>query len=128
VAQQVGTVEEYLDGFPDDIQQILRRIRQIFAERVPDAGDKISYQMPTVTMDGQSLVYYAAWKQHIGMYPIPIADEALESRILPCRGSKDGVKFSYRKPMPYDLIGQIADLLVRRRLDDELDPLNVRSP
>jgi len=122
VAQSAADIEEYIGGFPDEIGEILRRIRQIFADRVPDAGEKISYQMPTVTMDGQSLVYFAAWKQHIGMYPIPVADEALESRIAPYRAAKDTVKFVYRKPIPYDLIEQIADLMVSRRLDSELDP------
>ena len=120
-------VENYITGFSDDIQQILRRIRQIFADRVPGAGEKISYQMPTVTMDGQPLVYFAGWKQHIGMYPIPVAEESLESRITPYRGSKDTVKFTYRKPIPYDLIEQIAELMVRRRLDEELDPTTGRN-
>jgi len=122
VAPTAADVEQYLAGFPDDIQQILQRIRQIFADRVPDAGETISYQMPTVTMDGKYLVYFAAWKQHIGMYPIPVAGEALESRIGPYRAAKDTVKFMYRKPIPYDLIEQIADLLVRRRLESEMDP------
>ena len=91
-------------------------------DRVPDAGETISYQMPTVTMDGKYLVYFAAWKQHIGMYPIPVAGEALENRIAPYRGAKDAVKFLYKKPIPYDLIEQIADLLVSRRLERDLRP------
>ena len=93
---------------------------------MPEAGEKISYQMPTVTMDGQALVYYAAWKQHIGMYPIPLADEALEARIAPYRAAKDTVKFTYRKPIPYDLIETGRQLLVRRRLDSENDPVQNR--
>ena len=118
VAQAAADVEDYIAGFSDETQQILRRIRQIFADRVPDAGEKISYQMPSVTMDGSYLVYFAAWKQHIGMYPIPVAERALESRIGPYRGAKDAVKFGYKKPIPYDLIEEIADLLVRRRLEN----------
>ena len=124
MAQSAADVEDYIAGYPDDIQQILRRIRRIFADRVPDAGEKISYQMPSVTMGGSYLVYFAAWKQHIGMYPIPIAEQALESRIAVYRGAKDAVKFGYNKPSPYDLIEQIADLLVRRRLDSEPAPGN----
>jgi uncharacterized protein YdhG (YjbR/CyaY superfamily) len=122
VAYTAADVDDYIAGYPDEIQDILRRIRQVFADVVPNAGEKISYQMPTVTMDGQSLVYFAAWKQHIGMYPIPVAEQALESRIAPYRGAKDAVKFGYRKPIPYDLIAQIAELLVQRRLASELDP------
>ena len=122
MAESAVDVDDYIAGFSDEIQQILRRIQRIFEDRVPAAGEKISYQMPTVTMDDRALVYYAAWKQHIGMYPIPVAGDELESRITPYRGAKDAVKFVYRRPIPYDLIEDIAELLIRRRVDSELDP------
>ena len=124
MAQQVGTVEDYVAGFPDDIQQILRHIRQVFVDRVPDAGEKISYQMPTVTMSGEALLYYAAWKQHLGMYPIPRAEPALEEQLAPYRAAKDTVRFAYRKPIPYELIEKMVAMLVRRRLVSENDPQN----
>ena len=114
---QTGTVEDYIRGFPEDTQDVLREIQRRIAGIVPAVGEKISYQMPTVTMSGESLVYYAAWKRHIGMYPIPRAEAALEARIAPYRAAKDSVRFPYTSPIPYDLIADVVAMLVQRRLD-----------
>ena len=123
MAEQSGVVEDYIDSYPMDIQVILREIRRRASAVVPEVGEKMSYQMPTVTMQGSSLFYYAAWKQHIGMYPIPPAEAALEAQIAPYRASKDTVRFTYKKPIPYELIENVVAMLVRRRLDSENDPL-----
>ena len=109
------SVDEYIDGCPSDVQEILRRIRQVLHDAVPRSGETISYQMPTITMDGQALVYFAAWKKHIGMYPIPVADDDLEREIAPHRAAKDAVRFPYAREIPYDLIGRIGALLVEQR-------------
>ena len=122
MAEQAGSVEEYIQGYPDDVQAILWEIRRRISGIVPDSGETISYQMPTVTMSGEYLVYYAAWKQHIGMYPIPTAEPALEERLAPYRAAKDAVRFTYRKPIPYDLIDDMVAMMVRHRLDSENDP------
>jgi uncharacterized protein YdhG (YjbR/CyaY superfamily) len=127
MAAQSGTVEDYVRGYPEDVQVVLEEIRRRISAIVPEAGEKISYQMPTVTMEGQSLVYYAAWKRHIGMYPIPSADAALEARIAPYRTAKDAVKFTYSKPIPYELIEEVVALLVRRRIESESDPQRGKS-
>ena len=122
MAEQAGSVEEYILGYPDDVRTILRELRRRIGDVVPGAGEKISYRMPTVTMDGQALLYYAAWKQHIGMYPIPSAEPSLEQRLAPYRAAKDAVRFTYKKPIPYDLIDDMVEMLVRHRLDSENDP------
>jgi uncharacterized protein YdhG (YjbR/CyaY superfamily) len=109
------SVDEYISGYPDDVQAVLRRIRQVLHDVVPGAGDKISYQMPTITMDGQSLVYFAAWKKHIGMYPIPVRDDDLEREIAPYRAATDTVRFPFSQEIPYGLIGRIGALLVEMR-------------
>jgi uncharacterized protein YdhG (YjbR/CyaY superfamily) len=119
MAEPTGTVEDYIRGHPAEIQDTLREIRRRIGGIVPEPGEKISYQMPTVTMSGESLLYYAAWKQHIGMYPIPPAEPALEEQLAPYRAAKDTVRFSYKKPIPYELIEEVVAMLVRRRLDSE---------
>ena len=96
MATQTGTVEAYLRGYPQDVQDILEEIRRRSGVIVPEAGEKISYQMPTVTMEGRALVYYA---------------------------TKDRVMFTYRKPIPYALIVDVVALLVRRRWESENDPV-----
>ncbi|MBA3339663.1 MAG: DUF1801 domain-containing protein [Geodermatophilaceae bacterium] len=115
MAARFASIDDYIHSFPDDVQLILEQVRVTIRSAVPDAGEKISYQMPTITLDDQSLVYFAGWKHHIGLYPIPRADDALEAEIAPYRGSKDTVKFPLREPMPYDLIARLTTLLVTRR-------------
>ena len=122
--EQTGTVEDYIRGYPEDIRDVLRELQRRIGAIVPDVGEKISYQIPTVTMGGQPLVYYAAWKQHIGMYPIPPAEPALEEQIAPYRAAKDTVRFTYKKPIPYELIEDMVAMVVLRRLDSENDPQN----
>jgi uncharacterized protein YdhG (YjbR/CyaY superfamily) len=122
MADHSGTVDDYIRGYPADVQGILREIQRRIAVLVPAAGEKISYQMPTVTMSGEALLYYAAWKQHIGMYPIPPAGPALEQQLAPYRAAKDTVRFTYKKPIPYELIDDVVAMLVSRRLDSANDP------
>ena len=107
-----------------DIQDILSELQRRIGAIVPDVGEKISYQMPTVTMSGEALLYYAAWKQHIGMYPIPPAEPELEAQIAPYRAAKDTVRFPYKKPIPYDLIDAMVAMLVSRRLTSANDSQN----
>ena len=115
MAATFSSIGDYIASYPEDVQVILEQVRATIRAAVPDAGEKISYQMPTITLDEQSLVYFAGWKHHIGLYPIPRADEPLESELKPYRGAKDAVKFPLREPMPHDLIGRLTELLVTRR-------------
>lgn len=102
-----ASVEEYIARFPPDVAEILERIRMIAREAVPGSGETISYQMPTVTVDDQALLYYAGWAKHIGIYPIPRFDEPLESEVAPYRAAKDSLRLPLNRPMPYDLIARI---------------------
>lgn len=83
------------------------------------ADEVISYQMPTVRLDGQRLIHFAAWKHHIALYPpIPTVEEPLEQQLAPARDAKSTVKFPLKEPIPYDVIERVVALLVRRRLDE----------
>jgi uncharacterized protein YdhG (YjbR/CyaY superfamily) len=86
---------------------------------VPAAGETISYQMPTITFNGRYLVYFAAWKHHLSLYPVPTADDAFEQELAPYRASKGTVKFPIGKPIPYDLIERLVALLLEQRVDSE---------
>lgn len=110
-----ATIDDYIASYPEEVQTILQGVRRAIRAAVPEPGETISYQMPTITMDGSALVYFAAWKHHIGMYPIPGADGQLERDLAPYRGAKDAVKFAYRNPIPYELIERVTELLVARR-------------
>ncbi|TCN28844.1 uncharacterized protein YdhG (YjbR/CyaY superfamily) [Kribbella orskensis] len=109
------SVEEYIASFPDDVQAILQKVRQTIRAAVPDPGEKISYQIPTITLDGKSLLYFSGWKAHISVYPIPPLDDALAQEITPYRSGKGTLKFPLDRPIPYDLITRLTQAFVTAR-------------
>jgi uncharacterized protein YdhG (YjbR/CyaY superfamily) len=117
MARQFATIDDYISSFPEDVQTILQKVRRAIRNAAPAAGETISYQMPTITLDGRDLVYFGAWKHHVGLYPIPTADEAFERELAPYRASKSTVRFPLRDPIPYDLIERLAAFRVKERLD-----------
>jgi len=117
VANQFANIDDYISSFPEGVQTILEEVRRIIRNVVPAAEETISYQMPTITLNGRHLVYFAAWKHHISLYPIPRGDEAFEQELAPYRASKGTARFPLRKPIPYDLIERLVALLVKQRVD-----------
>lgn len=87
MAAKFANIDEYIRLFPDEVQEILEQIRRTIRNAVPTADEVISYQMPTIRLDGQRLVHFAAWKHHVAIYPpIPTAEEPLEQeRAVPGR-------------------------------------------
>jgi uncharacterized protein YdhG (YjbR/CyaY superfamily) len=109
------TVDEYLAGLPDDVRARVQEVRRVVHQVVPDAGETISYAMPTFTLDGQPLVHVAAWKRHIGVYPLPPLDPELDAAVAPYRGTKDALKLPYTQPLPGELLARVLEVLVERR-------------
>lgn len=101
------TIDEYIAGFPADIQDKLQKIRQTVREAAPGAEEAIKYQMPTFTLNG-NLVHFAAFKQHIGFYPAPTGIEEFKDELSAYKGAKGSVQFPLDKPIPYDLISRIV--------------------
>jgi uncharacterized protein YdhG (YjbR/CyaY superfamily) len=110
MADPVSDVEAYIAGFPEQAQEVLREIRRTIFAVLPDAGETISYHIPTVTMGGQSLVHYAGWKHHVSLYPLPV--DLVEAQ--PYLSGAATAKFPFAKPIPYALIGRIALALAQR--------------
>jgi uncharacterized protein YdhG (YjbR/CyaY superfamily) len=117
VAEKFATVDDYIGSFPPDVRAILREVRSTILKVVPSAEETISYQMPSVVLDGRHLVYFAAWKHHVGLYPIPAADGAFERELAPYRASKGTVRFPLGQPVPYGLVERMVALLVAQRGD-----------
>ena len=97
------TINEYIQSFPDDIQIILKKIRQTIRKAAPEATETISYQMPAFKLNG-NLVWFAAFKNHIGFYPIPSGIEAFKEEAFPYAAGNRTLQFPLDKPIPYDLI------------------------
>ena len=111
----MSEIDEYIDGFPDDVREILRRVRAAIVGQVPGAQEKIRYGMPAVMLGGRYAIHYAAWKKHIGLYPVATAPEPLESQLAPYRAAKDSINFPYSKPIPYELVTRTAEFLRDRQ-------------
>jgi uncharacterized protein YdhG (YjbR/CyaY superfamily) len=90
----------------------LKRIRAIVKRAVPDAEETVGYRMPAFRR-GRIFMYYAAFKEHIGIYP-PVKDKALAKALLPYRAGKGNLRFPLDRPMPYPLIARIAKALARQ--------------
>ncbi len=110
-----GTVDEYIASFPAEVREVLNEVRRTIHAAVPNAGEKISYQMPTITLDGTSLLHFSGWKTHLAIYPIPPTDPALTKALTPYHSGKGTLKFPLNKPIPYDLITRVAKAFVRQR-------------
>lgn len=110
-----ASVDEYIESFPADVRGVLEEVRRTIHAVVPAAGEKISYQIPTITLDGKSLMYFSGWKEHISVYPIPPLDAALAADIEPYRSGKGTLKFPLSQPIPYDLIIRLTQAFVAAR-------------
>lgn len=110
-----ATVEDYLAGFDEPAQSLLRQVREAILRGMPGSTETIRYGMPAVMLDGRYGLHFAGWKSHVGLYPVPVLGDDLEPQVAPYRSTKDALKFRYAKPIPFDLIERVARELVARR-------------
>ena len=108
-------IDEYIAGFPEEIQAILEKIRATIRRAVPEAEEAIKYQMPTFTLKG-NLLHFAAWKNHVGLYPAPTGIERFKDELSAYPSAKGSVQFPLDQPIPYGLIGEIAKFRAEENL------------
>ena len=109
-----GTIDEYIAGFPVQTQRGLEQIRAIVKKTVPDARETISYGIPTFNLNGRYLVYFAGYKQHISIYPVPSGNREFEKEFASYNTSGKGtIQFPLDKPIPHDLVVKIVKYLVK---------------
>ena len=105
------TVDEYIMQFPAEIQEKLKKLREVIKESAPEAQEKISWGMATFVLHG-NLVHFAAFKNHIGFYPSPSGIDNFKEELSEFKGSKGTVQFPLTKPIPYELISKIVKFRV----------------
>jgi uncharacterized protein YdhG (YjbR/CyaY superfamily) len=110
-SQRPPDIDGYISQFPADVQAVLEEVRETIRSAAPDAREVISYQMPAFKQHG-ILVYFAAWKKHIGLYPPIAGDKALEKAVARYAGPKGNLQFPLDEPIPFDLIKRIVKLRV----------------
>lgn len=101
------TVDEYHAGFSTEVQKILEHMRQLIVKAAPRATETISYNIPAFKIN-KVLVYYAAYKKHIGFYPTPAALAAFKEKLSKYKTSKGAVQFPIHEPLPAALIKAIV--------------------
>jgi len=109
------TIDEYIKTFPKETQKILREVRATIKAAAPEAEEKISYQMPTFFLNG-NLIHFAAFKNHIGIYPTPSGTEAFKDEISKYQGAKGSIRLPTNEPMPLKLISRIVKFRVAENL------------
>lgn len=105
-------MDEYISSFPENIQAILYKLREVIRESAPEAEETISYGMPTFKLNG-NLVHFAAYKNHIGFYPTPSAIIAFKEELSSYKQAKGSVQFPIDGPIPFGLVKQIVEFRVK---------------
>jgi uncharacterized protein YdhG (YjbR/CyaY superfamily) len=114
--KSIHNVDEYINGFPPNARTILGKIRAAIQKAAPDAEESISYGMPAYKFNGRPLVYFAAFKNHVGFYATPTGHAAFAEDLARYKQGKGSVQFPIDKPMPLDLITRIVEFRVAENL------------
>jgi uncharacterized protein YdhG (YjbR/CyaY superfamily) len=101
-------IDDYIAGFPPDVQEILEKIRATIHKAAPGAEERISYQIPTFTLKGQYVIYFAAFSKHVSVYPAPRGAAEFKETLSAYEGGKGTVRFPLDKRIPFGLISKIV--------------------
>lgn len=114
---QITTADEYIASFPKEVQQLMEQVRSTILQAAPDAEETISYGMPAYKTNGKPLVYFAAFKNHIGFYATPSGHTEFAEELSKYKQGKGSVQFPLNKPIPLELISRI----VKFRMEENLN-------
>jgi uncharacterized protein YdhG (YjbR/CyaY superfamily) len=103
-------IDEYIAGFPEEVQQILQQVRATIRQAAPEAEETISYAIPTFKLAGKYLIYFAGHTSHVGLYPVPAAGGELAEEISRYQAGKGTLRFPLDRPIPFDLITKVVKL------------------
>lgn len=110
------TIDEYIAAQPADVQEILQKVREVVRTAVPTATETITYGMPTFKLAG-NVIHFGVAKHHLGFYPAPSGITAFATELAQYKSSKGAVQFPFDQPIPYELIGKIAQFRAAENLE-----------
>jgi uncharacterized protein YdhG (YjbR/CyaY superfamily) len=122
MATTPATIDEYIASYPVEVRSILERIRALVNQAAPGALEQIKYGMPAIAIEGRHTIYFAAWKRHVGVYPVHKAPSALERDLEEYRSDKDTVKFPFKKPVDWELVERLITFLTTSESHAGKDP------
>ncbi len=111
------TVDQYIQNFPTEVQEILQKIRRIGKEVAPGVTEKVSYGVLSLRIQSGAFAYYGGYKKHVSVYPIPPGPTAFAKKIAPYIKGKGTLQFPLDRPIPFDLIKEVFQLLYTARLE-----------
>ncbi len=117
--RKFNSIEEYIDASPRNVRDILQELRQTIKGAAPEAEETISYQMPAFKLNG-ILVWFAAFKNHIGFYPKVSAVEAFKEKLVRYKVSKGTIQFPLKEPIPYELVTEIVKFRVKENCSKQI--------
>ena len=113
-------IDEYISGFPRDVQEILNELRGTIKKAAPDAEESISYDIPAFKIRGRVLIYFAGYKNHIGLYPAPRGKEAFKEELSLYKGGKGTIQFPLSQPMPLQLVARIVKFRLKENEEKQM--------
>jgi uncharacterized protein YdhG (YjbR/CyaY superfamily) len=123
-----GNIDAYIGRFTPGVQKILERIRLTVREAAPGASETISYGMPAFKYKGNILIYFAGYKNHIGLYATPSGHKAFEKELSKYKQGKGSVQFPIDKPMPLELISRIVKFRIQLQENASDLPSSLAAP
>ena len=105
---KIASIDEFIASYPKEVQDILQQIRQAIQKAAPEAKEKISYGIPTFTLNGKNLIHFSAYDKHIGLYPGAQAVADFADKLTEYETSKGTIRFPLDKPIPFDLVDKIT--------------------
>jgi uncharacterized protein YdhG (YjbR/CyaY superfamily) len=111
-----NTIDDYIAGFPPEVQVILEKLRATIRKAAPDAEEAIKYRLPTFVLRG-NLVHFGAFKNHIGFYATPTGNMEFREELSAYKGAKGSVQFPLDQPMPLGLVSRMVKFRVKENLE-----------
>ena len=121
--QKINPVDQYIQTFPPNIQELLEQVRKTILNNAPDATEGISYGMPAYRTNNIPLVYFAAFSKHIGFYATPSGHDSFAKKLSGYKQGKGSVQFPFDQPIPYELI---AEIVTFRVLENKIKESKIR--
>ncbi|MCX6072196.1 MAG: DUF1801 domain-containing protein [Chloroflexi bacterium] len=106
-------IDEYIAAAPKEVQPILRQVRRTIRKAAPEAKETISYRIPAYMLNGP-LVYFAAFPDHISLYPAPRGAAEFTKELAAYKGGKGTVQFPLDKPIPFGLITRVVKFRMKK--------------
>jgi uncharacterized protein YdhG (YjbR/CyaY superfamily) len=132
--KKATTIDEYIAAFPKETQTRLQEIRAVIKKTYPNAEEAISYAIPAFKLGGRMLIYFAAFKKHVGMYPVPTTKEFEKAFAAYKTSGRGTIQFPLDKPVPVGLIKKVIqfkkannDLLDKQKKDSSTKSVHKKS-